>query len=100
MGAGVIKESLIPVDGDQSDLPPCDGPHAAETVTHLVERSPTGETLHWKVLHVGTPMPRTVRGGMSVCSVDLMTNGGELRFSYQFYRKDGEVYVFGKPSTD
>ncbi len=37
---------------------------------------------------------------MSVCSVTLMANGGEARYSYQFYRKDGEVYVYGRPSTD
>ena len=91
-----LEKSLIPVDGDQSGLPACDGPDASDTVKHLVEKSASGQTFHIEVLHVGAPQSIPVEGGGSVCTVTLITNAGELTYGYQIYRKDGEVYVFGK----
>jgi hypothetical protein len=94
------EEPLLPVSGDQSDLPACDGPNGSNEIKKLVENSPFGQMMRISVLHVGRIVSKPIRDSMSVCTAPLMTNGGEMLYDFQFYRKDGEVYIFGKPNVD
>ncbi len=94
------EEPLIPVEGDQSGLPPCDGPGASDEIKQLVEKSPMGQMMHISVLNVGTIKSRKIKDGMAICNAPLMTNGGEMSYDFQYYRKDGNVYVYGRPTPD
>jgi len=96
----VDTEPLLEVTGDQSGLPACDKGDAAGSVKSLVENSPMGQTMHIAVLRVGKITSRQIKEGMSICTTSMMTNGGEMSFQFQYYRKDGDVYVYGKPVID
>ena len=93
------QEPLLAVEGDQSGLPPCDGPGVDETLRSLIENSPMGKTMHISVLHVGPISSRPIRDGMAICKSTVLTNGGEMTYEFQFYRTDGGEFVFGKPTT-
>lgn len=95
------EEPLLNVMGDQSGLPACDGADGADTIKRLVEKSPLAQTMHLSVLHVQKITPRSIKGGMTICRASMMTNGGEAAYDFQYYRKDGDVYIYGKPiNTD
>jgi hypothetical protein len=94
------QEPLLNVSGDQSNLPPCNEADAPDRFKKLVENSPLGQTIHIAVLHVGTITSRPIRDGMAICAVEMMTNGGEMSYDFQFYRKDGDVYIYGKPHEE
>ena len=96
----VTGEPLLKVSGDQSDLPPCNGSGASEDIKNLVENSPLGKTLNITVLHVGTITSRAIRDGMNICTAALITNGGDRSYDFQYYREDGEIYIFGVPHLD
>lgn len=95
------EEPLLNVAGDQSGLPTCDGVDGAETIKHLVESSPLAQTMHLSVIHVGKIVKRSIKDGMTICRASMLTNGGEAAYDFQYYRKDGGIYIYGKPvSTD
>ena len=95
------EEPLLSVAGDQSGLPPCDGADGAETIKRLVEKSPLAQTMHLSVIHVGKIVSRSIKDGMTICRASMMTNGGEAAYDFQYYRRDGDIYIYGKPvNTD
>ncbi len=91
------ENPLLPVEGDQSGLPPCDGPGADAEIKSLIENSPLARTMHISVLHVSSISSRQIKGGMTICRASVMTNGGEATYDFQYYRKDGDIYVIGQP---
>ena len=91
------QEPLLDVSGDQSGLPPCDGENGKDEIKKLLESSPLGQTQHISVLHASDISIRPIRDAMAICTASMTTNGGELTYDFQYYRKDGEVFVFGKP---
>lgn len=94
------EEPLLNVSGDQSGLPPCNGAGASDEIKNLIEHSPLGQTMHISVIHVGAITSRQIKDGMSICSAPLMTNGGEISYDFQFYRKDGRIFIYGKPHLE
>ena len=95
------EEPLLSVVGDQSGLPACDGAGGAETIKHLVENSPLAQTMHISVIHVEKIVSRSIKDGMTICRASVLTNGGEAAYDFQYYRKQGDIYIYGKPiSTD
>ncbi len=94
------QEPLLDVSGDQTGLPACNGDDAAISIKRIVEHSPMGQTMHLSVIHVGKIAIRQIRDGMSICTAPLKTNGGEMSYEFQYYREDGDIYIYGKPVAE
>jgi hypothetical protein len=90
------QEPLLEVSGDQSDLPACDDDTGKDALKRLVENSSLGQTFHISVFHVGDIAISRIRDGMAICTASLITNAGEMSYSFQYYRKDGEIFISGK----
>jgi hypothetical protein len=69
------EEPLLNVSGDQSGIPPCNGPGASDEIKKLVENSPLGQMTHLSVIHVGdiSSRPRLYQRARS-CHFALITN--------------------------
>ena len=81
----------------QADLPPCDGPNADDEVRDLVQNSPLGQAGHIRVLDVGPITKTTSPKGVEVCHTKLITSGGEEDYDFQNIRRNGSIFITGRP---
>jgi len=93
----IDEEPLLEVSGDQSGLPACDGQGASGQIKKLIEESSYGQTMHISVIHVGAISRKSIKDSMTICTAQMVTNGGETSYDFQFYRKDDNIYIYGKP---